>query len=126
MGNSELAKKVFALVEAKIPYCPSTIELEMAYQSRLAMERIRFAIGEIERHVPGQSLLCETSFQLADALDRLESADRHFQEVLRIGSQVTTHDNDDGQNGKHSDIGVGLPFASQSPLDKDAGFRQHW
>ena len=116
MGNSELAKRVFSLVEAKMPHRPSPIEFEMAYQSRLAMERIRFAIAEIERHSPGQSHLCETTLQLADALDRLESADRHFQEGFRIKPQLGRYNTGDGQNGKIHENGVDPQLASQRPL----------
>jgi len=81
--SSELAKEVFSIVEAKILDRPSPTEFEMAYQTRIAIERIRFAIKVTERvcvnSVEGQ----EAGLQLLDALDRLESIDRSFQERSR-------------------------------------------
>ena len=115
MTTSELAREVFALVEAKVLSRPSPLEFEMAYQNRLAMERIRFAIREMEKHVPGQSRLCEATLQLADALDRLQSADRHFQQVLRARSQTATHDSNNGHNGTHSSNGADAQLSPQTP-----------
>ncbi len=113
MTTSEFAREVLALVGPRETYEPVEIKFELAYQSRLAVERIRFAIREIEKHVPGQSRLCEATFQLADALDRLESADRHFQESLRNRSRTPVHDR---QNGKCCDNHLGPQLASQPPL----------
>ena len=56
---------------------------EFAYQARFAVERIRFAIRQTDQlaaHHPG---LQEAGMQLLDALDRLETAERHFQECFR-------------------------------------------
>jgi hypothetical protein len=73
------AQEVFSIVETEVLKRPAPMDFEMAYQVRVAIDRIRFAIKQIEQFSfnsgPGQ----ETSFQLTDALDRLESADRHFQ-----------------------------------------------
>lgn len=113
MTASEFAREVLALVGPGKTYEPVEIKFELAYQSRLAVERIRFAIREIEKHVPGQSHLCEASLQLADALDRLESADRHFQDTLRNRSRAAVHDN---QKGKCSENHLGPRLASQRPL----------
>lgn len=58
----------------------SPMEFEMAYQARVAIDRIRFAI----RHTP-EFGCChsgswrEVGLQLLDALERLESVDRRFQ-----------------------------------------------
>jgi hypothetical protein len=81
--SSELAKEVFSIVEAKIHDRPSPTEFEMAYQTRIAIERIRFAIKVTGRvcvdSVEGQ----EAGLQLLDALDRLEWIDRRFQDRSR-------------------------------------------
>ena len=53
---------------------------ELAYQARVAIDRIRFAIRQGEAVVPDHPDLMEARMQLLDALDRLESAERHFQE----------------------------------------------
>lgn len=77
--KSRLAQEVFSIVETEVLKRPAPIDFEMAYQVRVAIDRIRFAIKQIEQFSlnsgPGQ----ETGFQLVDALDRLEAADRHFQ-----------------------------------------------
>jgi hypothetical protein len=79
----ELARKAFSIVETEIRGRPSVAEFEMAYQARVAADRIRFAIKQLEQSISSQSLASEASLQLVDALDRLETADRHFQERFR-------------------------------------------
>ncbi len=77
--KTDLAKEVFAIVETKVRATPSPSEFEMAYQMRVAMDCIRFAIKATEQpgHTAEQSQ--EVGLQLMDALDRLESAERSFQ-----------------------------------------------
>lgn len=58
---------------------PSPIEFEMAYQARVTIDLIKFAIKSIEQFAKGCPHLRETSLQLLDALDRLQSLDRRFQ-----------------------------------------------
>ncbi len=83
--KSRLAEEVFSVIETEMLKRPSPVEFEMAYQVRVAIDRIRFAIKQIEQFSlncgPGQ----ETGFQLVDALDRLEAADRHFQQWFHSG-----------------------------------------
>jgi len=50
---------------------------ELAYQVRVAMEKIRFAIRTNEQDPQGAEM------QLADALTRLQHAERKFQEQTR-------------------------------------------
>jgi len=57
---------------------------EFAYQARIAVERIRFAIRQTDQLAANQPILQEVGMQLLDALDRLETADRHFQESFRM------------------------------------------
>lgn len=56
---------------------------EFAYQARIAVERIRFAIRQTDQLAANQPVLQEVGMQLLDALDRLEIAERHFQESFR-------------------------------------------
>ena len=121
MGNSEQVRRVVTVEETAMPYRPSPIEFELAYQSRLAIERIRFAISQIEIHLAGQSRLFETSLQLADALDRLESADRHFHKTLRSRSQITINKRQSAPIGNSSNSNVGLVSAAQRN-SKNLGF----
>ena len=58
---------------------PSAIEFEMAYQARVAIDRIRFAIKHTEQFGPRSDQMREAALQLLDALQRLETVDRSFQ-----------------------------------------------
>jgi len=82
MTSAELAKEVFAIVERKIASDRSSIDFEMAYQIRVANEKIQFAIKAIDAISPGK--VSEVSLQLLDALDRLENVDRRFQDRTRL------------------------------------------
>jgi hypothetical protein len=64
---------------------PSPIHFEMAYQARVASDRIRFAIKRLEQFARGSEPAREVSLQLLDALDRLEELDRRFQTRSRMG-----------------------------------------
>jgi hypothetical protein len=64
---------------------PSPMHFEMAYQARVASDRIRFAIKHLEQFARGSEPAREISLQLLDALDRLEELDRQFQTRSRIG-----------------------------------------
>ena len=79
MTSSELAKEVFSLVEEKIFSRRSSMEFEMAYQIRVAGERIRFAIKAMDKIGSGPTSVQEISLQLLDALKRLEDTERRFQ-----------------------------------------------
>src|ERR1700733_8324343 len=63
---------------------PSAVEFEMAYQARVAIDRIRFAIRHIEQFCPSTDQSREAGVQLLDALERLEIVDRRFQIRSRI------------------------------------------
>jgi len=64
----------------------SPIEFEMAYQARVASDRIRFAIKHIERFARCSEQVREVSMQLLDALDRLDELDRQFQTRSRMAA----------------------------------------
>jgi hypothetical protein len=83
MTSAELARRVFSIVERKIASEKSSLEFEMAYQMRVASEKIRFAIRAIDSACPNQTN--EASLQLLDALTRLEQLDRRFQDRSRTG-----------------------------------------
>src|SRR5215471_21535353 len=51
----------------------------MAYQARVAMDRIRFAVKHAEQFGPQTEPMREAGLQLLDALQRLETVDRRFQ-----------------------------------------------
>ena len=51
---------------------------EFAYQARIAVERIRFAIRQTDQLAANQPVLHAPGMQLLDALDRLETAEAIF------------------------------------------------
>ena len=79
-----LAEEIFALIEARVSSCPTSMEFEMAYQGRIAIDRIKFAINHTEQFGPHTDQIRDANLQLLDALQRLESADRRFQARSRF------------------------------------------
>jgi hypothetical protein len=79
--NQEAIDEIRTMFEADAHSRPSPIEFEMAYQVRVAIDRIRFAIKSTEATEDhrGSLQLRESEMQLLDALDRLEGLDRRFQ-----------------------------------------------
>ena len=82
--SSETMHQIVEIVEAGVRSRPSAIEFEMAYQARVAIDRIRFAIKHVERFVAPCVQMRDANLQLLDALDRLEALDRRFQIRSRI------------------------------------------
>jgi hypothetical protein len=82
--NPELAEEIFALIEARSEGQPTAMEFEMAYHGRIAIDRIRFAIKHMELFGPHTDQMRGASFQLLDALQRLETVDRRFQKRSQV------------------------------------------
>jgi hypothetical protein len=83
--SSEIMRQILHTVEAELELRPAPIAFELAYQARVAMDRIRFAIKHVEQ-CPHTDQMREAAFQLLEALERLEMADRRFQDHSRIRS----------------------------------------
>jgi hypothetical protein len=81
--RAEIAQQIIAMIEAEAEFNPTSFEFEVAYQARVAMDRIRFAIRATESAHGQPEQLREVTLQLLDALDRLESAERSFQRRFR-------------------------------------------
>src|SRR5260370_41707961 len=81
-------------LEAEVRSRPSALEFEMAYQARVAIDRIKFAIKHAERFAKPCIHMREVGLQLLDALERLEALDRRFQIRSRIAAvrNVTVSD----------------------------------
>jgi hypothetical protein len=92
--SSETMHQIVAMIEAEAKLRPSAIEFEMAYQIRIAIERIRFAIQHVEQFAKPCHQVREAGMQLLDALDRLQAVDRRFQIRSRRSS-----DNGNGHQG---------------------------
>lgn len=104
MMKSEVLQEFVAMIEADAQLRPSPGEFEMAYQARVAIDRIRFAIKATESTREHPDELKEAAMQLLDALDRLEAADRRFQNRWRCaGRRTNTQPN--AANGRSN----GLP-----------------
>jgi len=79
-----MLRQIAETIEADVQSRPSAIEFEMAYQSRVVIDRIRFAIKHTEQFSKPCIHMREASLQLLDALERLESLDRRFQTRSRL------------------------------------------
>jgi len=83
--SSEIMHQILQTMENEVNSRPSAIEFEMAYQARVAIDRIRFAIKHTEQFCPRSDQVRDARMQLLDALERLEALDRRFQEHSRNG-----------------------------------------
>jgi hypothetical protein len=81
--KSEMVNEVLSIIEDEVARRPSGIEFEFAYQARVAVDCIRFAIKVIDSPVRNADELQEANFQLLDALDRLQLAERGFLRKFR-------------------------------------------
>ena len=81
--NSRVMTEVLDLIENESRSRPSDMEFEMAYQARVAIEKIRFAIKETEQAGGRPEQIREAGLQLLEALERLESVERRFQQRSR-------------------------------------------
>ncbi len=77
-------RRIIETIEADVTSRPSAIEFEMAYQARVAIDRIKFAIRHAEQFAKPCEAIREAGMQLLDALQRLEAVDRQFQTRSRI------------------------------------------
>ena len=82
--SSEIMHQILQAIEEEMNSRPSAIEFEMAYQARVAIDRIRFAITHVEKFAKPCDQMREAGLQLLDALDRLAAVDRRFQERSRL------------------------------------------
>jgi len=90
--SSETVHQMIEMIESQVHSRPSPNEFEMAYQVRIAIDRIKFAIRHTEQFSKPCIHMREAGLQLLDALERLESLDRRFQIRSRcpVGRNGTT------------------------------------
>ena len=98
--KGELAEQVFALIEDRLA-SPTPMEFEMAYQARIAIDRIRFAIRHTEQFGPHTDEMRDAGFQLLDALHRLETVDRKFQKRSQVARAAS---NPGSRNPSRGDV----------------------
>jgi hypothetical protein len=77
--TAEIARQLNAMLDGAANTGASSTEFEMAYHARVAIDRIRFAIRHTEEFGRHSGPWREVGLQLLDALERLESVDRRFQ-----------------------------------------------
>lgn len=90
MSTAEFAQRVYSMVSSELQSRPMVVDFEMAYQARVASDRIRFVIRQLEASSTHSDDLQEAGMQLLDALDRLETADRTFQRLCRSCADMTS------------------------------------
>ena len=100
--TSNIMHQIVEMIESEAHSRPSPMEFEMAYQARVAMDRIRFAIKHADQFSQPSEQMREASLQLLEALERLEYLDRRFQVRSRIktGLRWPNHPNQDGVDGQ--------------------------
>ena len=100
--SSDIMREIIEMMESEAHSRPSPMEYEMAYQARVAMDRIRFAIKHANQFSQPSEQMREASLQLLEALERLEYLDRRFQIRSRIkaGLRWPNRPNQDGVNGQ--------------------------
>ena len=109
--SSEIIHQIIETIEEEVSSRPSPIEFEMAYQARVAIDRIRFAIKHTEQFCPKSDPLREAGLQLLDALDRLREVDRRFQRRSRMQPEARSGNRANGlnanQNGRDASLNGG-------------------
>ena len=83
MSTADFARKVFTMIAESQRRRMHSLDYEMAYQARVASDRIRFAIRVLEKTGTDDAEIRQAGLELLDALDRLESAEHHFQSAFR-------------------------------------------
>jgi len=76
--------QILRTIEEEMTPRPSTIEFGMAYQARVAIDRVRFAITHVEKFGKSSDQMREAGLQLLDAQDRFDAVDRRFQARSRF------------------------------------------
>ena len=104
--SSEAMHQFLDQIEADVQSRPSPIEFEMAYQTRVAIDRIKFAIKHTEQFAPRTDTIREAGLQLLDALERLESVERRFQQRSRSGRNPSPSPRMSNADGKRNGTGV--------------------
>jgi len=123
--NSEITHQILRSIEVEVHSQPTVIEFEMAYQVRVAIDRIKFAIKHIEGFGPRTDQMCEAALQLLHALHRLETVDRRFQERSQVGPQAkaarTESANEGGNEQQRKPLSHGPTSATCGRFDGPGG-----
>src|ERR1700736_5902486 len=91
--DAKFLQRVLSTIEAHLESKPLPADFELAYQARAACDRIRFAIKNTEQCATHSPQVHEANLQLLDALDRLDSGERHFQDRFRPRTSSSSEQN---------------------------------
>ena len=98
-------------LEAEAQSRPSGMEFEMAYQARIAIDRIKLAVKQSEQAENQPDQIREAGLLLLDALDRLQSVERRFQPRSRRNTSDTQESGRDvnrsGRSNGKGGAGIG-------------------
>jgi hypothetical protein len=97
--SSEVMHQIVEMIESEAHSRPSPSEFEMAYQARVAADRIRSAIKHASQFSTPTDQMREASLQLLEALERLDSVDRHFQGRTRTRKRSVAGDQTESRAG---------------------------
>lgn len=98
--NASNQLKLLELFDTYSAENQTPLAFELAYQVRVAIDKIRFAITQIDSCAKHSSQVHEASLQLADTLDRLSAADRKFDRSVRVArTQFRIRTNGNGITG---------------------------
>jgi hypothetical protein len=75
---SGILRGIVEPIETEVRSRPSAAEFEMAYQARVAIDRIKFAIRHTEQFARPCDTMREASLQLLDALERWKRSTAAF------------------------------------------------
>ena len=75
--------EILETIEAEAHSRPTPFEFELAYQARVAIDCLRFAIKHTQQFCARSDPLHEAGLQLLNALERLETVERRFQQRSR-------------------------------------------
>jgi hypothetical protein len=101
--------KILRVIEEEVNSRPSAIEFEIAYQARVAIDRIRFAIKQTVQFAPRTDAMRDAGLELLDAVERLETADRRFQQRSRLRDAARFDTLADHHSSMNSKVGKPSP-----------------
>ena len=89
---SETMHRIVELIESSAQSRPSPIEFEMAYQLRVAMDRIRFAIKHTEQFGPHTDKMWEAGIQLPRGPSAARSGRSPVSGAVRSGFRIAVRE----------------------------------
>jgi hypothetical protein len=99
--TTETPRQIDDAIEADVQSRPSPIKFGMAYQARVAIDRIRFAIKHAEQFARPCEKMREIGLELLDALERLDALDRRFRARSRMSTSYENRSAEEARGRTH-------------------------